>query len=875
MAVPARPPPQRRHRVRRGHRRPGRRRLHAGHREGHRRRRHRHPDAPARGRGWRCCSLAGVVLVRAVVRPPLGRRPGEPRRAVRPAQRHLRAAPAARLRQPRRAADRPARVARVVRRRRCSRGCCRSCRSCSATRDARAVARRDVVPVAAAHARDARDRCRCCSSCRCACARTIFPATWDAQQRAGEVAGVVDEAVTGVRVVKGFGQEDRELDHLADARRRPVRARGSGSCACRPGSRRRCRRSRRSAQVAVLALGGWLAHQRPHHARHVPRLLRRTSCSSSRRCGMLAGAARRRPAGPGRRRAHPRPARRQPARAGRARRRRPARGPRRGALRATCASATRATEPVLDGFDLHVAPGRGRSRSSAPAARASRRSTAAAAPLLRRRRGPRHDRRRRRARRHARLAAPPGRRGVRGRASSSPTRSRANIAYGRPDATDAEVEAAARAAEAARVHPRAARRLRHRRRRAGPHAVGRPAPARSPSPAPLLTDPRILVLDDATSSVDAATEEEIHATLRTHRWPAAPRSSSPTGARRCGSPTASSWSTTAASSTPGTHEELLARAATLYRALLAGPGRRRRRRSTSTDRGVDAAQVDGITPSAWRGLDADDVRSAQIADAPRPRARRPRCGSPAAVAAPAAAAAAWAWRARADARAARRRSTRSPRPTTTPTSTSTAESRADAPTSGSSRFVRAGPRLAGARPRARRRSTRVLHAARPAPRPPRHRPRRRRRQRRRALWVASRAVPRRRARRLGRRRGATRSSPAAPPSGCCYALRVKIFAHLQRLVARLLRPRDGRPDHDPHDDRHRRARRSCSRPGSSTRSSASLTCVGVFVFLVVLVAAARARRRRRPAAAVRRHVLVPARARRVAYDRARERDRRR
>jgi ATP-binding cassette subfamily B protein len=45
---------------------------------------------------------------------------------------------------------------------------------------------------------------------------TIFPATWDAQQRAGEVAGVVDEAVAGVRIVKGFGQEQRELDHLAE-----------------------------------------------------------------------------------------------------------------------------------------------------------------------------------------------------------------------------------------------------------------------------------------------------------------------------------------------------------------------------------------------------------------------------------------------------------------------------------------------------------------------------------------------------------------------------------------------------------------------------------------------------------------------------------
>ena len=43
----------------------------------------------------------------------------------------------------------------------------------------------------------------------------IFPASWHAQQRAAEVAGVVDEAVTGVRIVKGFGQEQRELDDLA------------------------------------------------------------------------------------------------------------------------------------------------------------------------------------------------------------------------------------------------------------------------------------------------------------------------------------------------------------------------------------------------------------------------------------------------------------------------------------------------------------------------------------------------------------------------------------------------------------------------------------------------------------------------------------
>jgi ATP-binding cassette subfamily B protein len=44
--------------------------------------------------------------------------------------------------------------------------------------------------------------------------RRLFPASWDAQQKSGEVAGVVDGAVTGVRVVKGFGQEEQEIERL-------------------------------------------------------------------------------------------------------------------------------------------------------------------------------------------------------------------------------------------------------------------------------------------------------------------------------------------------------------------------------------------------------------------------------------------------------------------------------------------------------------------------------------------------------------------------------------------------------------------------------------------------------------------------------------
>jgi len=44
--------------------------------------------------------------------------------------------------------------------------------------------------------------------------RRLFPASWDAQQKAGDVAGVVEGAVTGVRVVKGFGQENQEIGRL-------------------------------------------------------------------------------------------------------------------------------------------------------------------------------------------------------------------------------------------------------------------------------------------------------------------------------------------------------------------------------------------------------------------------------------------------------------------------------------------------------------------------------------------------------------------------------------------------------------------------------------------------------------------------------------
>ena len=89
---------------------------------------------------------------------------------------------------------------------------------------------------------------------------SVFPASWDAQQQAGAVAGVVDETVSGVRVVKGFGQEEREVARLAAAAERLFASRVR---AIRLQARYQplLQTLPSLAQVAVLALGGWMAIQ--------------------------------------------------------------------------------------------------------------------------------------------------------------------------------------------------------------------------------------------------------------------------------------------------------------------------------------------------------------------------------------------------------------------------------------------------------------------------------------------------------------------------------------------------------------------------------------------------------------------------------------
>jgi ATP-binding cassette subfamily B protein len=86
----------------------------------------------------------------------------------------------------------------------------------------------------------------------------LFPASWHAQQQVGEVTGIVDEAIGGVRVVKGFGQEQQEMarmeaasEDLYGSRLRLARltARYNPALTAIPNL----------GLVCVLLFGGWLA----------------------------------------------------------------------------------------------------------------------------------------------------------------------------------------------------------------------------------------------------------------------------------------------------------------------------------------------------------------------------------------------------------------------------------------------------------------------------------------------------------------------------------------------------------------------------------------------------------------------------------------
>lgn len=334
----------------------------------------------------------------------------------------------------------------------------------------------------------------------------IFPATWDAQQREGDVAQIVDEGVTGVRVVKAFGQERRELARL------------TGAAETLYGSRLRAVRLNARyqplleaiptlAQVAILVFGGLLALNGS--------ITIGTFLAFSTYVGQFVAPARQLAGiltvG-------------QQARAGVERifqlldlRPAIASGP-------TVLTHVRgeiafddvrfgydAGTPVLDGFSLRVAAGE---RVALVGASGSGKSTVAT--LVSRFHDPQagtvrvdgHDLRE--------LDLPSLRRRVGVAFEESFLFSdtiRANIAYAEPGASDAEVEAAARVAQAHDFVTRLPAGYDTVVGERGLTLSGgqrqRIALARA-----ILADPRILVLDDATSAVDARTEEAIQDGLR-------------------------------------------------------------------------------------------------------------------------------------------------------------------------------------------------------------------------------------------------------------------------------------------------------------------------------------------------------------------------
>ena len=535
----------------------------------------------------------------------------------------------------------------------------------------------------------------------------------------------------------------------------------------RPLHRRRCRRSRCSASSACSrSAAGWRCTGTSRSACSSPSPA--TSCSSSRRCAcspaFVATSQQARAGRPaGRRAARPRAARRRRARRPAARR-----APRRRRRSTTCRSATATGRRCCTTSRCTIRPGRAHRHRRRVRARASRRWPSCSPASTTRPSGA------------VRLdgvdvrdvTLDSLRRAVGVVFEESflfSTTIRENIAFGRPDATDDEIERAAVAAHAHDFIRGAAGRLRHRRRRARVHAVGRPAPAHRARPR-------------RARQPEGARARRRHVG---HRRP-----------HRGGDPPVASTRASAERTTM-----LIAhRASTLRladRVLVLDGGRivaeRHERRAAGTRRELlpRAAHRPGARPPSTPAADRSttSTRRRGRPDVSRER-RAPRIEQPLRRLA----------RSRRAAGGARRwpRSTSAPGARSPPIARAARRGRrlpplrgdpdvdladGDARRTSRSRSARscAPFRVAAAarrRPRARRRRH---DAGRPAAHPPRHRRRRRRRRRRTALRVDVRRLPRRAARQLGQRRSSMLLQTSRTAERMLFSLRVRTFAHLQRL----------------------------------------------------------------------------------------------